>query len=128
MLKMIKLLNLFFFIVCLESCQNIETSKTEGMPNEMECLLVESINSSVKCGTIPVLVAMKFKDQTNNRFFIGLVPCPELYGDLFFKVNEKYLITITNDTVQYRNYSINNIYHESSINLVYINNIERVER
>src|SRR4030095_16949924 len=68
-------------------------------PKKIECILVESPTSFLHCGIFSVCVGMKFQKVNNNTLFVGLINCPELKGNDFFKIGNKYKIKINDEKI-----------------------------
>ncbi len=90
---------------------------------------MESPVSSVLCGTQSVSVAMKFKilnnDNSGNTIFIGIVPCPEMYGDGFFSTNTLYKVNLSDTTD--RKYDLNfNPYEKQKLPTFFISKILKI--
>jgi len=53
-------------------------------------ILIDTPSKVPGCGVFCNVVACRFKESITKRTFILFIPCPEMYGENFFKRNRLY--------------------------------------
>lgn len=107
---------------------NNDFIQKDSLKENIKCQLMESPVLSVHCGIQSVSVAMKFKilgNDSGDTIFIGIVPCPEMYGNNFFSVNTLYRVNLS-DTSNTK-YDLNfNPYEKQKLPTFFISKILKI--
>lgn len=89
-------------------------------------VLIAKPSTIVGCGGVLLAGQFLFMDAKDSTQTIGIIKCPDGYGDNFFKEDAKYNIEFTKDTVLTKDYSLMNSFTSSNkkITLKIIDKIE----
>ena len=71
-------------------------------------ILIAKPKTIVGCGGILVAGQFLFINAKDSTQTIGIIKCPDGYGDIFFKEDVKYDIEFGNDTALSKEYSLMN--------------------
>lgn len=74
------------------------------------CILIAKPTTIIGCGGILFAGQFFFINATDSSQFIGAIICPDGYGENFFKVDTKYSIYFSKDTVLEKKYSWMNVF------------------
>ena len=84
-----------FYVICIfflfATCSDLKKSDEHGYT------LIESPSLSLRCGVLSVCVGMKFRNEDSNTIFVGLIHCPEMKGNDFFKTGSRYTLTFSDE-------------------------------
>lgn len=92
-------------------------------------ILIAKPTTIVGCGGILVAGQFLFINAKDSTQTIGIIKCPDGYGDVFFKEDTKYNIEFAKDTLIGKEYSLINSFENpnQSIPIRVINKIEKTK-
>lgn len=91
------------------------------------CVLVAKPRSIIGCGGILYAGQYLFIDTKDSTEFIGVIKCPDGYGENFFKEDANYNIVFSKDTVVEKKYSWMNVFDYPPDKKIPIKVIEKIE-
>ena len=125
-------LRLLFLWFLSNSCESNKVGGKESAWVNSQILTRNVILQSnlliVGCGTIAYADGFRFTLGNSDSSFIGIVRCPDGYGENFFVKGAKYTVAITNnhitDSLKY--YSLVNPYEKSNFPVYLITEIKKI--
>lgn len=105
------LLQFLFLIACNNNQNPINPSKK--LQHEF---VLQSNYPIVGCGNIIYAYGFRFKAaNADSTIIIGIIRCPDGYGDTFFKAGRKYFLEFTDNIADsIKGYSLTNPYEKSN--------------
>lgn len=91
-------------------------------------ILIAKPSSTIGCGGILYAGQFIFIDAKDSAGFIGVIKCPDGYGDDFFKEDAKYNIEFSKDTVLEAKYSWMNVFEYPPDKKMPLRIIEKIEK
>ncbi len=112
---------IFFFLYSYSTFSQIVKDTTE-----IKRAVLRSNYRFVDCGNIFFAYALRFTETTSKRSFIGIIKCPDGYGDNFFKEGLHYKMDVrrvSNLGSTYRGYTLVNPYKGNALHTFQIDKI-----
>lgn len=91
------------------------------------CVLIAKPTNILGCGGILYAGQYLFIDTKDTTEFIGVIKCPDGYGENFFKEDAKYNIDFSKDTILEAKYSWMNVFDYPPDKKIRIRIIEKIE-
>ncbi len=103
-------------LLVIGSCSNKKSTIVNTKP-EYEEMYLETEYPIVGCGNIFYAYGFKFKSVKNNSSIVGIIRCPDDYGQNFLKEGRKYNIKYTDSHLldSIKGYSLTNPFSESKL-------------
>jgi hypothetical protein len=114
------------FLHCRQQNRPISWQLKNG--KSYECVLIDPVTNTVKCGILKVAVAMKFHLGAGDGRLVIVIPCPEFYGKDFFLKDQAYKATLTADSSFYKDFTVINPYEKLKLPIYFAINIEKINR
>jgi hypothetical protein len=114
----------FLFLHCRQHNRPISLQLKNG--KSYECVLVDPVTNSVKCGILKVAVAMEFHLGAGDGVLAIVIPCPDFYGNNFFIKDQTYKVTLTSDSDFCKDCTLINRYKKLKLPTYYAINIEKL--
>jgi hypothetical protein len=116
---------LIYAMLFLVSCGNKNNVGNSKELEREETVILESQTSIVDCGNEAYAYAFKFKSMNSDSVFIGLIKCPDGYGDNYFTKDKKYIINYTNKNVtdRLKSYVVINPFEDAKLSIFLITDI-----
>ena len=75
-----------------------------------ETVVLKDYYQIAGCGNLMLAAAYKFSSTENDSTRVGIIRCPDMDGEGFYKVGEKYLVQKTNVNItdSLKDYLVNN--------------------
>ncbi len=104
---------LFVSLVMIGGCSN----NNKITKQEYDEVYLETEYPIVGCGNIFYAYGFKFKSAKTDSLMIGIIRCPDGYGDNFLKQGKKYKIKYTDKQItdSIKGYSLTNPFNESKL-------------
>lgn len=67
--------------------------------NKIQSVILNEYNKVGSCGTIAFAAAYIFTIESSNSKIIGIIRCPDTYGEAFFKKGENYKVQLSNVSI-----------------------------
>ena len=99
-----------------------------------DCILVEVTQIRASCGIRSVWIGMKFKMTSNNKIFVGLIHCPDMYiaaqgfGEAFFTAGKQYKMVGEKSSKIPRGDVVINEYSNSTFPIYRIDELKRIDK
>ena len=90
-------------------------------------VLIAKPKTIVGCGGILVAGQFLFINAKDSTQIMGIIKCPDGYGDVFFKEDAEYNIEFAKDTVLGKEYSLMNVFETPPHKKIPIRIIEKIE-
>ena len=120
---------LLLCLIVLNSCQQ-ENTAANLFGKNVKCWFVEKPSGNASCGINSVTVAMKFKMESENggkeKYIIGVISCPEMYGEDFFNVKSVYNLHLM-DTAGKKSDILINPYVDRKLPFYYVDSLAKVK-
>ncbi len=90
-------------------------------------VLIAKPSTVVGCGGVLFAGQFLFIDAKDSTQTIGIIKCPDGYGDVFFKEDAKYNIEFAKDTILGKEYSLMNVFEIPPNKKISVRIIEKIE-
>lgn len=107
---------LLISLVMIGGCSNNKNT-IENTKSDYNEVYLETEYPIVGCGNIFYAYGFKFKSVKNDSSMVGIIRCPDGYGDAFLKQGERYKIKYTDKQIvdSINGYSLINPFSESKL-------------
>ena len=95
--NIIQRLIFLLLITIISSSNNIISNIKQD--NKVHNVILKSYTRIAGCGYMKIAGAYVFSIEKNDSIFVGVIRCPEHYGDNFFKEGNKYKVKYTDVSI-----------------------------
>lgn len=113
-------------LLLISACSNKENSASKRQA-DFHVLILEGEMQIVDCGNVFYAYGFKFKSTENDSSVVGIILCPDGYGDNFFKSGRKYNVKYTGEGIMdsIKGCSLQNPYEKYKLPTYFITKINK---